>query len=85
MPYESFKTFKTKLLTFFSNEIIESNYNIGDYAVDLYFPEYNIAVKIYELNEEILRVKNFEENTNCMLINVNLDNIIPIHSLKSLR
>ena len=73
MPYESFKTFKTKLLTFFSNEIIESNYNIGDYAVDLYFPEYNIAVKIYELNEEILRVKNFEENTNCMLINVNLD------------
>ena len=73
MPYESFKTFKTKLLTFFSNEIIESNYNIGDYAVDLYFPEYNIAVKIYELNEEISRVKNFEENTNCMLINVNLD------------
>ena len=73
MPYESFKTFKTKLFTFFSNEIIESNYNIGDYAVDLYFPEYNIAVKIYELNEEILRVKNFEENTNCMLINVNLD------------
>ena len=73
MPYESFKTFKTKLLTFFSNEIIESNYNIGDYAVDLYFPEYNITVKIYELNEEILRVKNFEENTNCMLINVNLD------------
>ena len=73
MPYESFKTFKRKLLTFFSNEIIESNYNIGDYAVDLYFPEYNIAVKIYELNEEILRVKNFEENTNCMLINVNLD------------
>ena len=73
MPYESFKTFKTKLLTFFSNEIIESNYNIGDYAVDLYFPEYNIAAKIYELNEEILRVKNFEENTNCMLINVNLD------------
>ena len=73
MPYESFKTFKIKLLTFFSNEIIESNYNIGDYAVDLYFPEYNIAVKIYELNEEILRVKNFEENTNCMLINVNLD------------
>ena len=73
MPYESFKTFKTKLLTFFSNKIIESNYNIGDYAVDLYFPEYNIAVKIYELNEEILRVKNFEENTNCMLINVNLD------------
>ena len=73
MPYESFKTFKTKLLTFFSNELIESNYNIGDYAVDLYFPEYNIAVKIYELNEEILRVKNFEENTNCMLINVNLD------------
>ena len=73
MPYESFKTFKTKLLTFFSNEIIESNYNICDYAVDLYFKEYNITVKIYELNEEILRVKNFEENTNCMLINVNLD------------
>ena len=71
--YESFKTFKTKLLTFFSNEIIECNYKIGEYTVDLYFPEYNIAVQIYEMNDEILNVKKFKKNTNCMLINVNLD------------
>ena len=71
--YESFKTFKTKLLTFFSNEIIECNYKIGEYTVDLYFPEYNIAVQIYEMNDEILNVKKFKKNPNCMLINVNLD------------
>ena len=71
--YESFKTFKTKLLTFFSNKIIECNYKIGEYTVDLYFPEYNIAVQIYEMNDEILNVKKFKKNTNCMLINVNLD------------
>ena len=73
MVYESFKTFKTKLLTFFSNKVIECNYNIGKYTVDLYFPEYNIAVQIYEVNDEILNVKKFNKNTNCMLINVNLD------------
>ena len=28
MVYESFKTFKTKLLTFFGNEIVESNHKI---------------------------------------------------------
>ena len=73
MMYESFKTFKTKLLTFFSNEIIEFNHKIGEYTVDLYFPEYNIAVQIYEVNDEILHVKKFKKNTNCMLIIVNLD------------
>ena len=73
MVYESFKTFKTKLLIFFSNEVIECNYNIGEYAVDLYFPEYNIAVQIYEVNDEKLNVKNLLKSTNCMLINVNLD------------
>ena len=35
MIYESFKTFKTKLLTFFSNEIIPSNYKINEYTVHL--------------------------------------------------
>ena len=59
MVYESFKTFQTKLLTFFSNQVIECNYNIGEYTVDLYFPEYNITVQIYEVNDEILSVKNF--------------------------
>ena len=47
MTNESFKTFETKLLTFFSNKIIECNYCIGEYTVDLYFSEYHIAVKIY--------------------------------------
>ena len=46
MTYESLKTFKTKLLTFFSNKIIECNYCIGEYTVDLHFSEYDIAVKI---------------------------------------
>ena len=59
MVYESFKIIKTKLLTFFSNEVIECNYNIGEYTVDLYFPEYNITVQIYEVNDEILSVKSF--------------------------
>ena len=43
--YESFKTFNTKLLTFFSNEINECNYKINEYTVDLNFPEYNIVVQ----------------------------------------
>ena len=73
MIYESFKTFKTKLLTFFSNEIIECNYRINEYTLDIYFPEYDIAVQIYDVTEYILRVKEFEENTNCMLINANLN------------
>ena len=73
MVYESFQTFKTKLLAFFSNEVIQCNYNIGKYTVDLYFHECNIAVQIYEVNDEILNVKKFNKNTNCMLINVNLD------------
>ena len=53
MVYESFKTFKRKLLTFFSNKVI------GEYTVDLYFPEYNITVQIYEVNDEKLNVKKF--------------------------
>ena len=53
MTYESLKAFKTKLLTIFSNEIIECNYCIGEYTV-----EYDIVVKMYEFNEEILNVKN---------------------------
>ena len=61
MTYESLKTFKTKLLTFFSNEIIECNYWIGEYTVDQHFSEHDIAVKIYELNEEILNVKKFKK------------------------
>ena len=73
MVYESFKTFKTKLLTFFSNKVIECNYNIGKHTADLYFPEYNIAVQIYEVNDEIWNVKKFLKNTNCMLINVDHD------------
>ena len=74
MTYESFKTFKTKLLTFFSNERVECNYNINDYTADIYFPEYNIVVEIYDVDEEILRVTKFEQNTsNCMLINVSLN------------
>ena len=59
MVYESFKTFKTKLLIFFSTKVIECNYNIGEYTVDYYFPEYNIAVQIYEVDDEILNVKKF--------------------------
>ena len=74
MTYQSFKTLKTKLLTFFSNEIIDFNYRINECTVDIYFLEYNIAVQIYDVDEEILRVKEFEENANCMLMNVNLNN-----------
>ena len=59
MVYESFKIIKTKLLTFFSNEVIECNYNIGEYTFHFYFSEYNIVVQIYEVNDEILNVKNF--------------------------
>ena len=73
MTYQSFKTLKTKLLTFFSNEIIDCNYRINEYTVDIYFLEYNIAIQIYDVDEEILRVKKFAENTNCMLININLN------------
>ena len=72
MVYESFKIIKTKLLTFFSNEVIECNYNIGEYTVDLYFTEYNIADQIYEVNDEILNVLKLKKNTNCMLVNINL-------------
>ena len=72
MIHESFKTFKTKLLTFFSNKIIECNFRINEYTTDIYFPEYNITVQIYDVNEDILHVIEFEENTNCILINVNL-------------
>ena len=61
MTYKSFKTFKAKLLTFFSNEIIECNCCIGEYTVYMYFTEYDIAVKIYELNDEILNIKTFKK------------------------
>ena len=71
MAYESFKIFKTKLLTFFSYEIIHYNYRINQYIVDIYFPEYNIVVQICDVDEDILRVKEFEKDANCMLINVN--------------
>ena len=59
MTYKSFKTFKIKLWTFFSNEIFRSNYKINEYTVHLYFPEYNIALQIYEVIDEILFVKKF--------------------------
>ena len=74
MTYQSFKTLKTKLLTFFSNEIIDCNYRINECTVDIHFVEYNIAAQIYDVDEEILRVKEFAENANCMLMNVNLNN-----------
>ena len=54
--------------------MVECNYNINDYTADIYFPEYNIVVEIYDVDEEILRVKEFEQNTNnCMLINVSFN------------
>ena len=46
---------------------------IDEYTVDLYIPDYNIAVRIYEVNDEILNVKKLKKTTNCMLINLNLD------------
>ena len=46
---------------FFSNEVIECNYNIGKYIVDLYFPDYNTAVQIYEVNHEILNVSKLKK------------------------
>ena len=51
MTYQSFKTLKTKLLTFFSNEIIDCNYKTNEYTVDIYFLEYNIAVQIHDVDE----------------------------------
>ena len=33
----------------------------------------NIVVQIYDMDEDILQVKEFEESTKCVLINVNLD------------
>ena len=65
--------YQTIPLTFFSNDVIECNYNIGEYKVDLYFPEYNVAVQIYEVNDEILNAKKKLKNTNCILININPD------------
>ena len=38
--------------------MIECKCKIGEYTVDLYFREYNIAAQIYEVNDEILDVKN---------------------------
>ena len=73
MIYESLKTFKAKLLNIFSNEVIECNYNIGEDTGDLYFTGYNIADQIYEVNDEILNVSKVKKNTNCMLININLN------------
>ena len=73
MAYESFKRFKTKLLSFFSYEIIHYNYRINQCIVDIYFPEYNIVVQICDVDEYILRVKEFEKDAKCMLINVNLN------------
>ena len=46
-------------MNIFSYEIIECNYKIDENTVHLYFPEYNIAFPIYQLNEEILKVKKF--------------------------
>ena len=59
MMYESFKTFNTKLLTFFSNEINECNYKMNQYTVRLNFSKYNVAVRIYEVSDEILNAKKF--------------------------
>ena len=73
MTYESFKTFKTKLLTYFSNEIIHCNHKINEYTVDIYFPEYNILVQIYDADEDILRSKEFEKSASCKLIKINLN------------
>ena len=73
MTYQSFKTLKTKLLTFFSNEIIDCNYKTNEYTVDIYFLEYNIAVQIHDVDQEMWLVKEFAENANCMLLNVNLN------------
>ena len=61
MTYQSFKTLKTKLLTFFSNEIIDCNYRTNEYTVDTYFLEYNIAVQIHDVDEEMLRVKELQK------------------------
>ena len=54
--YESFKTFKTKLLTFFSNEIIECNYKINQYTVDLNFLEYSMKYFMLKNLKNILIV-----------------------------
>ena len=78
MTYDSFKTFKMKLLKLYSNEIIECNLKITEYTVDLHFPEYNIPSKRYEVNGDKFNVKKFLKNTNCMLINIIFIEIIKI-------
>ena len=67
------KKIRTKLLTFFSNEIIHCDYKINENIVHIYFPEYNIAVEIYDNNQDILCVNEFKKYNNWMLININLN------------
>ena len=57
MAYRSFKTFKTKIITFSGNEIIEFNCKIGEYTADLYFPEYNITVQRWNIGCQKLKKK----------------------------
>ena len=73
MTYEPFETFKSKLLTFFSNEIIHCNHEINKDTVDIYFSEYNIVVQVYDGDEDKLGLKEFEKNTRCMPLNINLN------------
>ena len=82
MTCKSFKTFKTKLLSFSSDDITECNCCIGEYTVDLYFTEYDIAVKIYELNDEIWSIKKFKKILIVHLQMLMLVKIIFIHSLE---
>ena len=58
------KKFRTKLLAFFSNKIIHCDYKINANIVDIYFPEYNIAVEIYDNNQDILCVNEFKKYNN---------------------
>ena len=59
MIYESFKTFKMKLLKCFSNEIIECNHKITEYTVDLHSLSTTFLVKDMRWMVINLMLKNF--------------------------
>ena len=61
-------------------ENIQNQHNVLGYRIDLYFPEYKLAIEVDELghadrniNNEIERQKALEKELNCVFIRINPD------------
>ena len=72
---------RSKTKSSFAGEIVQTQYSVLGYWIDLFFHDYKLAVEINEnghsdriIDYEIKRQKTIEQELGCEFIRIDLDN-----------